>query len=385
MGRKTLWMWITAGTLAASVLLPAVSYADKLSQAKSKLDQLNNSTKATKQYIATLTVQEQHVQGQIGQLQDQITHLQSSITYAQAQIYRRNRQIAQLKTEIATTQKKMNAQYTVLQQRVRVMYEAGQASYFDVLFSATSFADLLDRLQLLSLIAQQDRQVLQDIRTTQQHLQQSNARLQRVQATERSAYVTFLNQQSQQQNAQTRERSLLQTVHDKKLNEQAALQAESSAMSNLQSLIQQLQAQEGQYNGPSDGWVWPVPGHYTITSPYGWRAWNNEFHNGIDIGAPLGTPIVAATGGKVLYAGPASGFGDWIVIESGGSLLEIYGHMYSYEIKVAPGQIVKAGQQIAGVGDNGFSTGPHLHFTIATGFNSSGYPVSVDPTKYVHQ
>jgi len=57
--------------------------------------------------------------------------------------------------------------------------------------------------------------------------------------------------------------------------------------------------------------------------------------------------------------------------------------MYAYEIKVSPGQIVRTGQQIAGVGSNGFSTGPHLHFTIATGFDSSGFPISVPPTNYV--
>lgn len=185
---------------------------------------------------------------------------------------------------------------------------------------------------------------------------------------------------------QKHEITLLGQVHDAKLSQESDLNSENTAMDNLKTLIQQLESQEGGYTGPTSGWTWPVPGYTNITSPYGWRTWpdgTREFHNGIDIGAPIGTKMVSVTDGKVLYAGPASGFGDWIVIESAGGLLEIYGHMYAYEILVSPGEIVHEGQQIAAVGNNGESTGPHLHITIATGFDANGFPISIDPMKYL--
>ena len=378
--------WIVGGVLALAAVVPPVSYADKLSTYQSQEQQLQQQQKATQTKIATLKSQEQSLQSQVATLQAKVTSLQDQVVTSEVEIQKRIAQINQLKQEIAQTQQKMNQQYQVLEERIRVMYEAGNTSYFDVLFSATSFSDLLDRLQLLSMIAQQDKQILLDIEASKQTLVKANGQLQTQLSAQQASYQTLLTKKQQQENAQQQELSLLSQVHDSRLSQEAALRSETAAMQSLRSMIQQLLAQEGSYNGPAGGWTWPVPGHHYISSPYGWRTWpdgSREFHNGIDIPAPIGTPMVAATSGRVLYAGPASGFGDWIVIQSANGRLEIYGHMYAYEIKVSPGQIVKTGQQIASVGNNGFSTGPHLHFTIATGFDSAGFPISVSPTNYV--
>jgi hypothetical protein len=88
-------------------------------------------------------------------------------------------------------------------------------------------------------------------------------------------------------------------------------------------------------------------------------------HWGIDLAAPLGTPIYAATDGVVLKAGPASGFGNAIYIQNADGDVEIYGHMKYYNVKA--GDVVHAGDQIAKVGNQGQSTGPHLHFELHRG------------------
>lgn len=386
MKRAVLIGMATAAILAGITITPTVSYASKLTDAQKKAQELAQQKKATQTKITQLKTQEQSLTGQISHIQAVVQNLDSSIIKTQADIVRRNNQIKKLQQEIATTQKQIDSQYAVLQERVRVMVEDGQSGYLDVLFSATSFSDFLDRIQLLAQIAAQDKKVLTDIQTNKKHLDAAKSQVQDQLKQVQQSYSFLLKQKSQEENQQRSEQALLAKVHDNRLSQQAALKSENSAMQNLQSLIKQLEAEEGAYTGASDGWTWPVPGHYTISSPYGWRTWSDgskEFHNGIDIAAPMGTPMVAATGGKVLYAGPASGFGDWIVIQSAGGLLEIYGHMYAYEIKVHPGEIVHRGQRIAAVGSNGFSTGPHLHFTVATGFNSAGFPISVNPTKYV--
>jgi hypothetical protein len=88
-------------------------------------------------------------------------------------------------------------------------------------------------------------------------------------------------------------------------------------------------------------------------------------HWGIDLAAPLGTPIYAATDGVVLKAGPASGFGNAIYIQDADGTVQIYGHMKYYDVKA--GDAVHAGDQIAKVGNQGQSTGPHLHFELHRG------------------
>lgn len=126
----------------------------------------------------------------------------------------------------------------------------------------------------------------------------------------------------------------------------------------------------------AEGGIWPTGG--TITSPYGWRDgpfFGHELHDGVDIGAPMGTPVVAPMPGMVVMAGPNGGYGNYIKIDHGGGVATFYGHLES--IAAAIGDLVEAGQTIGTVGSTGASTGPHLHF------GASVMGGSYDPTALV--
>lgn len=99
-----------------------------------------------------------------------------------------------------------------------------------------------------------------------------------------------------------------------------------------------------------------------FTSLYEMR-WGS-FHSGIDLACPLGTPIHAATDGVVIEAGPASGFGNWVQVRADDGTVTMVGHMASSGVLVHKGQRVTAGDTIALVGAEGFSTGPHCHFEV---------------------
>ena len=101
-------------------------------------------------------------------------------------------------------------------------------------------------------------------------------------------------------------------------------------------------------------------------------------HAGIDLAGPMGSPIVAVGDGVVVEAGPASGFGLWVVIQHANGDYSIYGHMYTYYVTV--GEHVRAGQHIADIGANGQSTGPHLHFGVAHGSPMGPY---LDPVPWL--
>ncbi|MET9231185.1 M23 family metallopeptidase [Lentzea sp. NPDC003310] len=102
------------------------------------------------------------------------------------------------------------------------------------------------------------------------------------------------------------------------------------------------------------------PAQGSFTSGFGAR-WGTS-HNGVDIANAIGTPIVAVMDGTVVEAGPASGFGLWVRVQHADGTITVYGHMNT--IDVAQGAQVKAGQQIATIGNRGQSTGPHLHFEV---------------------
>lgn len=121
------------------------------------------------------------------------------------------------------------------------------------------------------------------------------------------------------------------------------------------------------------GWVVPAPGR--CSSGFGPR--DGEFHQGQDLAAPIGTPIVAAAEGTVLHAGPAHGYGLWVRLRHPDGTITTYGHNNANH--VTEGQHVATGQPIAEVGNRGQSTGPHLHFQI----DSGGGPV--DPVAFYGQ
>jgi murein DD-endopeptidase MepM/ murein hydrolase activator NlpD len=122
------------------------------------------------------------------------------------------------------------------------------------------------------------------------------------------------------------------------------------------------------------GAVAPTKGR--VTSCYGSR-WGT-LHAGVDIAAPIGTPVFTPEGGVVLAAGPASGFGLAVLVQHSNGTITLYGHVN--QMFVSPGQAVQAGQQIAEVGNRGQSTGPHLHFEVHDG---GLYGSRVNPTSWL--
>jgi len=133
----------------------------------------------------------------------------------------------------------------------------------------------------------------------------------------------------------------------------------------------------GDYSHLGEGeYAWPVPSHRKVSSNFGSR-WGRK-HEGIDIPAPKGTPIVATAAGRVKYSGSkVRGYGNMIVLEHPGKVFSIYAHNSKNLVKV--GKQVKRGQMIGRVGNTGRSTGPHLHFEIRVRDRAR------DPARYIGQ
>jgi murein DD-endopeptidase MepM/ murein hydrolase activator NlpD len=121
------------------------------------------------------------------------------------------------------------------------------------------------------------------------------------------------------------------------------------------------------------GFSWPTKG--TITSRFG-RRWG-RMHKGIDIAAPIGTPINAAADGTILVAGYQSGYGNLVEIRHVDGTTTRYGH--NSELSVSVGQTVRQGQQVARMGSTGHSTGSHLHFEIRPSGGNAVNPMAHFP------
>ena len=145
-------------------------------------------------------------------------------------------------------------------------------------------------------------------------------------------------------------------------------------------LTQQSRSASGSSAQPStSGFIWPCPASRYITSYFGRRVHpvykTVKVHNGLDIGGPNGTNIVAANSGTVIVSEYSSSYGNYIVISHGGGVTTLYAHMSARLVSV--GASVSRGQVIGREGSTGISTGPHLHFEVAVN------GVRRDPLSYV--
>ncbi len=123
--------------------------------------------------------------------------------------------------------------------------------------------------------------------------------------------------------------------------------------------------------------IWPVRG--VMTSGYGYRAspftGQPEMHEGVDIAAPMGTPILATADGVVVFAGPRGNYGNMVLIDHGHGVATLYAHTNT--IRVKEGQLVKRDQIIASIGISGLATGPHVLYEVRVN------GAAVNPLKYI--
>lgn len=142
-----------------------------------------------------------------------------------------------------------------------------------------------------------------------------------------------------------------------------------------QEIIQQLRSNPTMVETTPS--VWPAAGW--VTSAFGWRTskftGKREFHKGLDISAPQGTPVYSPAAGKIVFSGRDGSYGLSIKISHNSNLLTRFAHMHSIEVKM--GQTIERGELIGYVGNTGRSTGPHLHYEVRL----AGVPV--DPSRYI--
>jgi murein DD-endopeptidase MepM/ murein hydrolase activator NlpD len=276
-----------------------------------------------------------------------------------------------------------------LEVRLVAMYEGDRPDTIDVLLSATSFSELVDRIEYVNKIASQDKQIAAAVRTSKREMAVARARTKRTRAGVAAVTHTIAVRTSEQRAVHEQllasQQALVSTRAEERNSLTAAKESEQEYLHEAEGLARvsaQLgaQIQAAQASGSSQGYsigsgsgrlIWPVQG--PITSPFGMR-WG-RMHEGIDIGAGYGTPIHAAAAGRVIYAGWMSGYGNLTVIDHGGGLATAYGHQSA--LAAGNGLTVAQGQTIGYVGCTGHCFGPHLHFEVRV----NGQPV--DPLGYL--
>ncbi|MGI6026952.1 MAG: murein hydrolase activator EnvC family protein [Candidatus Scatomorpha sp.] len=262
-------------------------------------------------------------------------------------------------------------QLAIYKQHVRAMEENGEYTYLSIIFGSKSLSQLMSNLDMIGEIMDADKRIYDQYTAAREDAEEIKAEYETTlsaladKQAEYEAEKADLEAKIAEANdmiAQLEEE--INTNYDLYLE---VLAQEEALESDIQSMIAEMERQEAANSITSTGtYIWPLPG-YSPGSAYGWRMhpiYNEmRFHAGEDIGAPSGTPILAADSGMAtVIADNGNGYGNYIMINHGGGRVTLYAHMSAFAI--SNGATVSQGQVIGYVGSTGNSTGPHLHFEV---------------------
>ena len=360
----------------------------KLAHVQASIERSRARASALNTQIEGLTSEIRTLESKVGSVSTRLSALESDLALRQARLEKLNQlfhlqsvRLHDLKHEYRLSVQRLNL-------RLVAMYKQADPSAIDVLLAAKSFQDALDQLDYLGAVANQDKKVAHAVAHAKRQVAVARRRTASVRqdvAEEARAIHARVQQQALLRDQLLASRNQLsgaraskshalratkqQLAHD--TEDLAALQAASARIAaQLRSSASSSETPSAPAAAPGR-LAWPL--NAPITSPFGMR-WG-RMHEGIDLGAPQGTPIHAAANGVVVYCGWMDGYGNLVVIDHGGGIATAYGHQSA--IAVGCNQQVTQGQVIGYVGSTGHSTGPHLHFEVRV----NGTPV--DPLGYL--
>ena len=383
-GKRTLAL--LCALLMTAALLPAMAYAttteDKKSSSEAdairkEYNDLQQQINDKRQEMNNLKNELDKIKGQKASTQQQKNLLDQRNSALTEEITLLEQQIDITTRSIAANEALEEQQTELFHKQVRMEEEQGTLSYWSVLFKATSFSDLISRIDFINEIARYNKKVISDLQEIRQELADDKAALEQ-QSEE-------LNASKQELEGQISESMKLLAEYIKteegKQAEYDAIKAEEEALDDLMAAAEAKARELGLNDiaGTVGGYIWPCNGIRWITSMFGGRqspgGIGSTNHKGVDIGTPMGTPVLAAKSGTVTWASWNGGYGNCIIISHGNGNSTLYGHLSGYN--VTTDQQVKQGQVIGYSGNTGNSTGPHLHFGIIENSNW------IDPLNYL--
>ncbi len=322
-------------------------------------------------------------------IDEKISIIQKAIDVGLEKIELTNKYILNKNQEISAKEKDIEDTLQLFRDRVKAIYMTGgysdNANSLIMLLSSKSVSEFLTRSEYLERIAEHDKEIVSELRDELVALQEEKAVLEAEKAAleEEKAKLekdqAELEKQLKEAKSSIQDLSAMQKEYEANYEELSAMQKQIQA--ELLDIYKNLNTSNEAYVGGE--MMWPVPGFSKISSYYGWRFNNTDFHTGIDItGSGVhGAPVVAANTGTVVhtkscpYNGYSYGYGTYIIVDHGGGITTLYAHLSAIDVKV--GDIVVMGQQIGRVGNTGWSTGAHLHFEVRTNGEA------VNPISYV--
>lgn len=312
-------------------------------------------------------------------IENKIKNLDEKVSEIEANISKTNEEINKLDTEIESTQKEIKSleeniknNEEALGKRLKAINSNYSMGYMKVILSSTSLSDFFDNIYIVKQVVEQDKVLLKELDENKLAIESKEKELES-KKQKQEELKSKLQSDNESVQADKSELQALKNELEKEENdlesELEKIAAEAAAKLEAEQAAKQNSSNDGLTSGPTgviSSGSWPVPGHTTISSPYGYRQHPvlnvQKMHTGIDIPAPSGTPAVAIDNGTVIFSGTKGTYGNTVMIQHDDGKVTLYAH--NSELMVSTGQRVEKGQVVTKIGTTGRSTGPHLHFEV---------------------
>ena len=351
---------------------------EEITKAEEEKKQLQSGLTDIKGILASLETTKKDLSTYVKQLDVSLASINDKLQELAAMIEKKEAEIADTTEKLNEALEVEQEQYQAMKSRIKFLYEKGDTFYLEMLLSAKTFGDMINKSDYIDMLSSYDEEMLEKfkeiriaVETFKKALEEEQGILEEAKAAsqqEQDAMEVLISSKETEINKYEADIG----NKEKLIKEyEAEIAAQNAAIQALEAAVLEERRQIAAENGilPTyDGgtFAWPAPSYTRISDDYGNRTHPilgvQQFHNGIDMAAPLGTPILAAYDGKVVQSAYNATMGNYIMIDHGDSLYTVY--MHAQTLLVSAGTYVARGQKIATVGSTGRSTGPHLHFSV---------------------
>lgn len=334
---------------------PDVSFADRRSEQQEKLNRIRKEKKEQKETVE--------------QVKTKLKQSEAELQKIEKKIAEYDQKLNQLNRDLTRNQQALNKKKGQVSSIVRRLYIQGDTRYMAEILSARSFSEFLLRFETLRTIVKREAKLLSSYKEIKKKIEKAVNELNTAKKKQEPLLKEYKQKYTQ-----------IEQLYEKENKELAKLEKQEEAtLKDIQELDRLARQVSGLYGDVDLGTG--ILGFPTTRGKVYWNFGQNRgshIHAGIDIPRSIGTPIFAADSGIVtLTKSNPGGYGYYIIINHGGGLSTLYAHMYPYTVTVGVGDRVRKGQVIAKVGNNGRSSGPHLHFEV----RKNGSPVN--PRHYI--
>lgn len=348
----------------------------EIENAREMKEQLQSNLTNIKKVKEELEASKQDLAEYVERLDGELESIQAKIADLKGKIEDKEGEIVLTQGELEEAIQDQERQYEAMKERIKFMYEKGDNLYMELIFSSQSFGDMLNKAEYIEMLSSYDRKMLDRYVETRELIE-----LYKQQLEEERAYL-----EDAKAGVESEEASLNSLIDEKKVaieqvsndidNKEAAIAEYEAYIKEQNETIAMLEkvvaeekaklAEESRIRYDGGMFQWPAPSYTAISSDYGNRQHPTlgveRFHNGLDMAAPGGSPILAAYDGKVVAADYSGSMGNYLMVDHGDGLYTIY--MHASALYASKGDFVVKGQNIAAVGSTGRSTGNHLHFSV---------------------